>query len=456
MKSRLQNICDGLYQNYFPWAGIFAVFLLPLKLTAAYILFFPALLIWLAANAGGLQAAVMAAPQGGRLLLFYATAFLGAVFGINPERSLLKLPMAALYALSIFMFKDLVLRAGSVRVLTALILGQSVSSFYSLVESASQGRAPQLFIGTVSESGQLAMTLIVALGLIIETASAPARSARRNGWMLKSTAALCLPLFALPAFSYYFRFNHSLQLVLFAAAGLAALIGWLWMLSGILDKTVNLFRIRAALIACLAPLMSVALLANLKRGPWLGTCTGALLLLVLCRKKYTIVFVLAAAAALFLLQPVRTRLADSYRDYTIRGGRNAIWSVGAELLTAYPLGIGYKNSGFLREFAPEVPPELRHFHNTGLNVLIETGWIGLFAFVWWIWGLLQSAFRSFRDPPLKILPVSIGCAVVSWIMAGSVEYNFGDSEVVLVLYLLAGILALGNSRAANGASSCGQ
>ncbi|NLF26119.1 MAG: O-antigen ligase family protein, partial [Deltaproteobacteria bacterium] len=414
-----------------------------------YIFFFPALLLWLGANFCNLRSTIAQSPQGGRLLMFLFVTGITSVFGINPERSLLKLPMAMVYALGIFMFRDLVGKVGSTRLITALIAGQTISSFYSLIESSCLGQAPQLFVGTVSESGQLALTFIVALGLAIYKPDSAAPSSdlqgllfpRLNTWTAKPVAVLSFITFGAIAFSYYFNFNQAIRVIVIACGGILALFCWLILFDSLKSRNQDLKRTQWALISCLLPLMFVALLANLKRGPWLGVFTAAFLLMFVCRKKYIFLLLIGALATLVALPPARARLAHSYNDFMIAGGRSVIWKVGSELLTTYPLGIGYKNSAFLREFAPEVPPELRHFHNTALNVLIETGWVVLLAFCWWIWAVLRSAFRSFWTPPLKILPLSIGCAVISWLMAGLVEYNFGDSEVKLILFLLLGILA---------------
>ena len=39
----------------------------------------------------------------------------------------------------------------------------------------------------------------------------------------------------------------------------------------------------------------------------------------------------------------------------------------------------------------------------------------------------------------------VGCAIISWQTAGLVEYNFGDSEVMIIVWMLLGIL-LGDIR----------
>jgi O-antigen ligase len=141
-------------------------------------------------------------------------------------------------------------------------------------------------------------------------------------------------------------------------------------------------------------------------------------------------------------------LSDSLRDSTtkyescsaelaaIEGGRSTIWRIGAELLSEYPLGIGYHNSGVLREFTPEIPSELKHFHNNLLNIATETGWLGVAIFLWLLFAAVTASFRNRREP----LFVAFGAALISWQVAGLVEYNFGDSEVTIMVWIILGML----------------
>jgi O-antigen ligase len=145
---------------------------------------------------------------------------------------------------------------------------------------------------------------------------------------------------------------------------------------------------------------------------------------------------LVAIGVAVSITPVRDRLLSSYSHFTIEGGRSTIWRIGAELLSEYPLGIGYHNSGVLREFAPEIPSELKHFHNNLLNIATETGWLGVAIFLWLLTIAIRCCFRDRRDP----LYVAFGAALISWQVAGLVEYNFGDSEVTIMVWVLLGLI----------------
>lgn len=55
--------------------------------------------------------------------------------------------------------------------------------------------------------------------------------------------------------------------------------------------------------------------------------------------------------------------------------------------------------------------------------------------------MLKLAFGATRQDASSVLRVGIGAALVSWQIAGVVEYNFGDSEVLLVVYFLLSLLS---------------
>jgi hypothetical protein len=185
-----------------------------------------------------------------------------------------------------------------------------------------------------------------------------------------------------------------------------------------------------------APLMISSLLLNLKRGPWLGVFIGLTAYAVVFARRLIAPLAIAACTLAISVPPLRERILDSYQHFTIQGGRSTIWRIGAELLLQFPLGVGYHNSGILREFAPEIPKELKHFHNNLINIGAETGWLGVLLFIWFIFGVLRLSFGNRRDP----LCVAIGCGVLSWQVAGLGEYNFGDSEVTILVWMMLGIL----------------
>ncbi len=102
--------------------------------------------------------------------------------------------------------------------------------------------------------------------------------------------------------------------------------------------------------------------------------------------------------------------------------------------------------GVKREYWRYVVPEAvkrqtGHVHNTPLQILVERGVIGLAAWLW-IWlGFYAHTIALLRRLPADArhewaLVAGSLAAVTGFLVGGLAEYNFGDSEVVLVAWTL--------------------
>jgi O-antigen ligase len=188
-------------------------------------------------------------------------------------------------------------------------------------------------------------------------------------------------------------------------------------------------------------IMLIALLVNLKRGPWLGAAVGINLLFVFYRPKLIIPFLAATAILILGVEPIQTRLAASLNHFFIGGGRSNIWNVGLDLVAQYPLGVGYDNSRVMQTYDALIPHNLKHMHNNFLNLTVETGWIGAALFANWLLHISRHLLSVRSLPTETVLARGLLCSIVSWQVAGFVEYNIGDTEVLLiVLFLVAVVL----------------
>jgi putative inorganic carbon (HCO3(-)) transporter len=109
-------------------------------------------------------------------------------------------------------------------------------------------------------------------------------------------------------------------------------------------------------------------------------------------------------------------------------------------------------------YASVAPPEaLRrstsHLHNTPLQIAVERGLVGLVAWRWIFVAFLVCGIAIFRTLPPeaagdRALVLGSLAAVVTFLVAGLFEYNFGDTEVLLVaLTFMAMPFALARDRA---------
>lgn len=443
---RMQTLhtLDRYYERYGYLFLLAACFLLPLKLSLAYCALVPLILLWLVS----IRFRIWGALRGDSIILpyagFVAFAVLTIPFAVDPLRSADKLLGVVFFGLSIPVFRDVIRSYDYERPLFALVSGQTVAAVHSVLEGALGTAVPRLFLGAVTESGQLALSVILTTGLLTLAASQSRKTATHSLSGIMRGGVLAVLNFVALTLLAFMPLTERGALPFAAALCLAGslLTFTLWRHRTIrLADTLGQDRMQNLLLTVILPLLLAALLVNLKRGPWLGVLAGGLTFLFLERRRLLVPVVAVVIALLVAIPPIQQRLAKSEEHFFIVGGRSEIWDIGAELATRFPLGVGYRNSAFLQHFSDKVPHDLNHFHNNFLNILVETGWLGLALFLWWIFTLLNATLRTRTTAQKRILLHALGCAVLSWQVAGLVEYNFGDSEVVLVAFLVAGAIA---------------
>jgi putative inorganic carbon (HCO3(-)) transporter len=189
------------------------------------------------------------------------------------------------------------------------------------------------------------------------------------------------------------------------------------------------------------------LAATLTRGAWVGFASGVLALLPVARRaRWLLVGGLLVVAVAALAGPAHlshrfASMADP-NDPTVRE-REYMWR-GAFAMWKERPWLGYGPGGVKREYARFAVPEAikrrtGHVHNTPLQILVERGAIGLGAWLW-IWVAFYARTISLaRDLPAgRERALVAGClvAVTGFLVGGLAEYNFGDSEVVLMAWTI--------------------
>jgi len=195
---------------------------------------------------------------------------------------------------------------------------------------------------------------------------------------------------------------------------------------------------------CLA-LMALALLASFTRGVWLGTFAGTTYLLARFRPR--LLWMLPAGVLLlYLLAPpwLRERgqsIFDIQTDTSNRS-RLVMLRTGLEMIAANPLfGVGPQRveAEFFRykpAALPLPPAWYGHLHNDYLQLAAERGIPFLLIWLWLIYQVVYEGISAARsmDPKARVLGHAAVAVTVGLLVAGLFEFNFGDSEV-LMLYL---------------------
>ncbi|MBI1845726.1 MAG: O-antigen ligase family protein [Candidatus Rokubacteria bacterium] len=193
---------------------------------------------------------------------------------------------------------------------------------------------------------------------------------------------------------------------------------------------------------------ALALALTYVRGAWLGFLVGLGALVGLVRRGRLLVAVgLLVLIAAVLLVPAVRRRAESIADPADPTARDrwSMWRSGVAIARDHPLlGIGpgqVKHVYRLYAEAEALQRSRGHLHNTPLQILVERGALGLAAWLAvYATFFVQSAGILRRLPPDAALPRALVtggmAAIAAFLVAGLTEYNFGDSEVVMVAWSL--------------------
>jgi O-antigen ligase len=191
------------------------------------------------------------------------------------------------------------------------------------------------------------------------------------------------------------------------------------------------------------------LVATYTRGAWIGFAAGVLTVAATVRRGRWLLLaglVLLVAGALLAPRELRHRFL-SMADPEEAGVRERVymWRSGLAMWRERPvLGIG--PGGVKREYPPYALPEAikkrtGHVHSAPLQILVERGLLGLAAWLAiWVTFLTRCLGLLRRLPSEAIaermLVVGSLAAIASFLVAGLSEYNFGDSEVVMVAWAI--------------------
>lgn len=190
------------------------------------------------------------------------------------------------------------------------------------------------------------------------------------------------------------------------------------------------------------PLLAAALVLTQTRGAWLGFGAAFLLLTWRLNKRWLLIGVALMVLSFFLLpQQWKDRLVQtkqfwvaydsSGRPIAANESRILIWMIGWEIIKEHPLGVGQGNiTGLFEKHVAGSPlaqnePDLPHLHNNFLQILAQNGWVGLGAYLFWIFSYYWGAIRyKTEDNDLKLLNWGFLCVFSAVLVWGLTEYTF--------------------------------
>jgi O-antigen ligase len=194
-----------------------------------------------------------------------------------------------------------------------------------------------------------------------------------------------------------------------------------------------------------------AIIFSYTRGVWLGLIGGLIFMAILRSKKLLFLVVTGIIiGSLFLVFLPSSKFAQrvnrTFKSGRPVGDRIYFWEGSLRIIRDYPItGLGWE--GFRLVYPKYKPAKGRqlvcHAHNNFIDMAVDSGLLGLGIFIWLLVTIYKVGFHVFKkleDGYFKGIAWGFLGSFTAFLIAGLSQYNFGDSEVVMLFYFLLGMV----------------
>ena len=200
-------------------------------------------------------------------------------------------------------------------------------------------------------------------------------------------------------------------------------------------------RHNRAWTAIVMPALVVALILTQTRSAWVGACVGIGLMFLL--RDFRLLALLPVALGAFLAIAPAHLTERLYSTFSLSDPSNAdrlaMIRSGWRIIKDDPLtGVGpdmviqvyphYRDKRAVNQLAP-------HLHNVPLQIAAERGLPALALWLWFIVRLVRDFVRRRRGATASLAAGALA-AIAAMLSAGQFEYNFGDSEFLMLFLVL--------------------
>lgn len=233
---------------------------------------------------------------------------------------------------------------------------------------------------------------------------------------------------------HYMTFAGQLLLCVALAAGVAAMAR---------ERRWRLGAFAVALVG------SIALAATFTRSSWLGL-VAALAVIVGAKRPRWLVALAAALVVLYFVAPAQyqDRLRSAFDPHhPVNLERTYMWDAGLRMFRDHPLtGVGLEDLHpiYARYKLPQAHEPAGHLHSVPVQIAATMGLVGIVSFLFLYASLMRCAAQGLR-PMLRRGGVAAGvrlgvlAALVGFLVAGLFEWNFGDEELLYLLFPMVGL-----------------
>ena len=243
-------------------------------------------------------------------------------------------------------------------------------------------------------------------------------------------------------YSFYDNSNAFAQLlVLLIPVGFALLFG-----AG--RKRYRLIGLASAGLGCAALLMTYS------RSCWLGLAAAAVVFMFLWKRKFLPLFLAAAVAAIPLLpSSILNRILTTFNgnDSSI-SSRGPLYEAALRLIQRSPVTGGGLGTAAVQQAVKDFNVysgtfSFVHSHNTFLQIWLETGLLGIVAFIASMFSTLKQGGKAVLRPdcsrPVRMVTLGAVSGLCGALVCGLADYLWNYPRVMLIFWFTMALLLSG-------------
>lgn len=203
------------------------------------------------------------------------------------------------------------------------------------------------------------------------------------------------------------------------------------------------------------------MLVTMSRGAWISSLLAVMILATLKDRRMLVVLLIGVISAPWFLPPdIIERATSIPKIFSLEenesfGDRIWMWRSAIQMIKDRPvLGAGYGNRVFQRMYPDYIFPQssgmiFENAHNLYLQIVVETGLLGLMSFFLILGVLFWLIFKQFRKKPLPMIEsqlLGIAGSYAVFLTFSFTTFRY-ENEVGILFWILAGcVVSLHRSR----------